>query len=41
MVAIPRAELERLRLAVGDTVSVEVRPVVVETKPRLSPVYGT
>lgn len=37
MVAIPRAEMERLHLAVGDTVSVEVRPVVVETKPRLSP----
>jgi antitoxin component of MazEF toxin-antitoxin module len=37
MVVIPRVELERLGIAVGDTVSVEVRPVVVETRPRLSP----
>jgi antitoxin component of MazEF toxin-antitoxin module len=37
MVAIPRSELARLGISAGDTVSVEVRPVVVETKPLLSP----
>jgi antitoxin component of MazEF toxin-antitoxin module len=37
MVAIPRGELERLGISAGDTVSVEVRPVVVETRPRLAP----
>ena len=35
IVTVPRAEVERLQLAEGQTVSLEVRPV--EMRPKLSP----